>query len=113
MVEEVSSEAPFSTQKCSPNASESREREVGETFSSPKLPPEASWAALGPPRGSKEVDFKSPCCILHRFGSSGGVRRPSGEPLGPLWALLGRLLALPGVFLGVSEAISAAVGQEA
>ena len=87
MVEEVSSEAPFSTQKCSPNAPESREREVGETFSSPKLPPEASWAALGPPRGSKEVGLKFRCCILHRFGSPRGG---SGGPLGSPWGRFGR-----------------------
>ena len=47
------------------------------------------------------------------WAAPGGVRRPSGEPLGPLWALSGRLLALPGVFFEVSEAISEAVGQEA
>ncbi len=81
----------------------------------PRLPPEASWAALRPPRGSKKVDFKSRCCILHCFGSppGGGVRRPSWEPLGQLWALSERLLALPGVFFEVSEAIPAAIGHEA
>ena len=47
------------------------------------------------------------------LAAPGGVQGPSGEPLGLLWAVLGRLLALPGVFFEVSEAISEAVGQEA
>ena len=79
----------------------------------PKLPPEASWAALGPPRGSKEVALKSACCILHRFGS------PRGGGPEALWGALGAALGALGAPFGapvlfkVSEAISAAIGHEA
>ena len=42
-----------------------------------------------------------------------GVWEGSGVPLGRLRALLARLLALPGVFWGVSGAVLVAIGQEA
>ena len=47
------------------------------------------------------------------WAAPGGLQGPSGEPLGLLWALLGRFWVLPGVFFEVSEAILEAVGQEA
>ena len=57
-----------------------------------------------PPNQTTNVDFWSP---------RGVVREPSGEPLGSVWALLARLLALPGLFFCVSGAFAATVGQEA
>ena len=47
------------------------------------------------------------------WAAPGGVREPSGELLGSLWALLARLLALPGLFFDVLGAFAATVGQEA
>ena len=47
------------------------------------------------------------------WAAPGEVREASGEPLGSLWALLARLLALPGLFFGVSRALAATVGQKA
>ena len=41
-----------------------------------------------------------------------GVREPSGELLGSLWALLARRLALPGLFFCVSGALAATAEQE-
>ena len=72
-----------------------------------------SWGAPGPQEGWPQIRLRPLDAYLTIFGRPGGGQELSGEPLGPLWALLGRLLALPGVFFEVSEAISAAVGQEA
>ena len=58
--------------------------------------------------------------LLGRPGVPGGVPLPgggvweaSGGPLGRRWALLARLLALLGVFGGVSGVVLGAIGQEA
>ena len=47
------------------------------------------------------------------WASEGGVWEASGGPLGHRWALLARLLALLGVFWGVSGVVLGAIGQEA
>ena len=47
------------------------------------------------------------------FGRPGGVRKTSGELLGSLWALLARLLVLPGVLFRVSGPVAATIEQEA
>ena len=70
----------------------------------------ASWGAPG----AQEAWLQIPLLHFEPFWAApGGVREPSGEPLGRLWALLARLLALPGVLFGVSGALSGAVRQEA
>ena len=53
----------------------------------PKWPLEASWAALGAPRGPKRVGAKSACDILSHFWSPQGG---SGDPLGNPWGSFGR-----------------------
>ena len=69
-----------------------------------------SWGALGP----QESPYYFHLMPFGQFWSApGGVREPSGELLGSLWALLARLLALPGLFFGVSGALAATAGQEA
>ena len=62
---------------------------------------EASWASPGASRGPKRVGLKSHRCILKHFGPPRGGPGALGGPWGRLWALLGRLLALPGVFFAV------------
>ena len=69
-----------------------------------------SWGALG----SQEAPTYFALLPFGPFSAApGGFREPSGELLGSLWALLARLLALPGLFFGVSGAVAATVGQEA
>ena len=64
--------------------------------------------------GSQEAPTYFPLLPFGPFSAApGGVREPSGELLGSLWALLARILALPGLFFGVSGAFAARVGQEA
>ena len=68
-----------------------------------------SWGALG----SQEAPTYFALMPFGTFlAAPRGVREPSGELLGSLWALLARLLALPGLFFGVSGALAATAGQE-
>ena len=68
-----------------------------------------SWGALGP----QEAPNYFPLLPSGTFSAApGGVREASGEPLGSLWALLARLLALPGLFFGVSGALASTALQE-
>ena len=69
-----------------------------------------SWGALGSqeaPRYFSLLPF-GPFWAAPR-----GVREPSGELLGSLWALWARLLALPGVLFRVSGPVAATIEQEA
>ena len=69
-----------------------------------------SWAAPG----AQEAFLQIPLLHFEPFWPSpGGVREASGGPLGRLWALLARLWALPGVFFGVSGALSEAAEHRA
>ena len=72
----------------------------------PECSQTASGGLLGRPGAPEGLRF-GPFLV-----APGRFEGPLGAALVPLWALLGRLLALPGVFFGGSEVFSAAVGRE-
>ena len=70
---------------------------------------DGSWGAPVPQEAWAQIP------LLHFkpfWASPGGVWEASGGPLGRRWALLARLLAVLGVFWGVSGAVLGAIGQE-